>query len=81
MAHIIWESVKTIQCERIQDTASLLQERVYLGDSIANTGLGQFRVRAQRCSCDTTCNLRGCACLWSGLNSDVDPFEDARRAD
>ena len=68
------EVVKTIWCDRLENAASLVEQRVYLTDTIAATAMPKLHVIKQRCSHDIECNLSGCACRWSFLGSDYDPF-------
>ena len=75
MAQIIRNSVKTITCERIGGSASLIEERVYLSDSLAANGMPGYQVLDRSCSYAIECNLAGCACRWSYINPDWDPFE------
>jgi hypothetical protein len=76
MTAIKREPVKTIWCDRIGDNASLVEVRVFLGDSPAAIATNNSHVLKQECSHSIECNLNGCPCRWSYLNPDYDPFLD-----
>ena len=75
MAQIISNAVKTIKCERIGGSASLIEKRAYMSDSLAANGIPGYQVLERSCSHSIECNLAGCSCCWSYLNPDWDPFE------
>jgi hypothetical protein len=76
MTVIVREPIKTIWCQSINDSATLIEERVHPGDSLALVGAPDYRVLRQECSHGVECNLIGCACRWSFLNPDYDPFPE-----
>jgi hypothetical protein len=76
MSILVNEPIKTIHCDRINDVASLIEKRAHLTQTVAATALPRSRVLSRRCSHDVECNLNGCRCRWSFLNSDYDPFAE-----
>lgn len=72
MATVRWVTVQEIWCDRVQEPAALLEERVYADD--VQTDMTPYQVRARRCSHGTFCNLEGYRCRWSFLNPFYDPF-------
>jgi hypothetical protein len=75
MATIVLQVVDKIWCDRVRQEAELLEERVYPADAVPDVG-APFKVRARRCAFGTECNLAGCACRWSYLNPNYDPFAE-----
>ena len=73
MATKIWVKTNTIWCERRKEKVDLLEERIYPGDVIPDTGV-DYQVNARKCTEAIDCNIIGMACAHSGLNPDYDPF-------
>lgn len=77
MATIVSHTIKTIYCERTQQNADLVEERIYPSASLPDSPGAQFLVKNRKCNAGIDCNLMGFACKWSGLNPDYDPFNSA----
>jgi hypothetical protein len=73
MATTVWEAVDTHWCELQRCEATLLEERVYAGEAIPESGPRYF-VRARKCSLGLECNLAGYSCRWAWTNPELDPF-------
>ncbi len=71
-----WVKTQIIHCERRDEEAYLLEERIYPADMLDDSG-SPYRVRAIKCSNWLECNLSGAPCCWSGINPNYDPFSDA----
>ena len=74
MSTIRCEVEQEIWCDQIEDPASLVEERVYLGDSLAEQGVHNYRVIKRRCSRALECNIAEHPCQWSYLNPTGDVF-------
>lgn len=77
MTAVVLETIKQVWCDRRNDSASLLEKRVYLGDTIMNAGAGEYRVIGRYCAHDIECNVAGYPCKWSYLNSENDPYKES----
>lgn len=67
-----WEQIKTIYCERAQQTAALEVEVIYPADTLPEWSQ---RVVSHRCSLAVNCEVRGVGnCYWTGENPLNDPF-------
>jgi len=73
MSHSVWKVVKQIHCQRVGETAALLEERVYFDDPFPEVGAA-YHLRARKCSFGTDCNLAGHYCRWAWTNPNYDPF-------
>ncbi len=75
MATLVDHTLKTIYCERVGQTVSLVEERIYPHEILPDAGGTQYQAKRRRCSEGIDCNLAGYSCRWSGLNPDYDPFD------
>jgi hypothetical protein len=71
-----WTVIKTHWCPAVGAEVSLLEQRVYPATDFLATDA--FRVVAQCCSHDITCNLNDhIHCKWAGTNPQYDPFAES----
>lgn len=74
MSTIVWETVKSIHCERVDQDAALIEKRIYAAEILPDTGKPVFRIEARKCSLAAECTIKGCPCRWTGVNPNYDPF-------
>lgn len=75
MARIQWEIAQTIWCDRLQQDAYLLEQRIYPEDPIPDAGR-PYQIKARMCSCGEQCNMIGYSCRWAFTNPHLDPFAE-----
>jgi hypothetical protein len=73
MSNLDWVIVGSVWCERLQQQAELLEQRLYPAEILPSAGAG-YQVRARKCSHDIECNLSGYTCRWAFNNPNFDPF-------
>ncbi len=73
MSVVMWEVVKQVWCNRMQQEAQLLEQRVYAAEPVPAVQ-ASYQVRARKCSLGIDCNLAGYSCRWAFNNPNFDPF-------
>ncbi|MEP7358920.1 MAG: hypothetical protein ABI847_16845 [Anaerolineales bacterium] len=73
MAKQVEEVISRIWCDRINQEAVLLEERIYPADMLPDVAV-PFQVRARGCAFEQECRTVGFPCRWTGLNPNYDPF-------